>query len=70
MKSSYHIELKEFRVETHKMSHILQFALVASLVRAKASPSRNSVSQSCCHGMAAGRSSWLLPCLCSPPLLT
>lgn len=38
MKSNYSRELKESRVETQELSHILQFALLASLAKAKASP--------------------------------
>lgn len=73
MKSNYSRELKESRVETQELSHILQFALLASLAKAKASPGPKtswSMSRSCCHAMAAGRSSRLLPCLRSPPFLT
>ena len=50
MKSNYYRELKESRVETHELSHILQFALVASLAKAKASPSPNTFTQ--CHNPA------------------
>lgn len=50
MKPNYHRELKESGAEMHESSHILQFALVASLAKAKARPSLNTFTQ--CHNPA------------------
>lgn len=50
MKSNYGRELKESRVETQELSHILQFALLASLAKAKASPGPKTFPR--CHDPA------------------